>query len=90
MSETESILVLAEHPHIGDLWVKLNADALQDPDKDVYVVVQRSNERMTASNRLIIIGRHKRSVIDHARGGCTGQVIHLQHTDRLAAGWRTA
>lgn len=88
-TETETILIVAEHPHIATLWMQLNGEALKHPDGiEVRVVVQ--TERATRSNRAIIIGQPKRKVVEWARNGATTQVVRMQHTDRLAAGWRTA
>lgn len=83
----EKIVVLAEHPHIATLWVQLNAAALQNPDRDVEIVVH--HERIVRCERLIIIGQPKRKAVAHAHAAATTQVVRMQHTDRLAAGWRT-
>lgn len=91
----ERIHVIAEHKHIADLWVRLNADALRREDDAVRIVTTGSavQGRGVTSSRLIIIGRPDNDLVYNAEIGCRiapAQVIRLSHLDRLAAGWRTA
>lgn len=88
----ERILVIAEHKHIADLWVKLNADALRNHDREVSIVTSGDSLHLLPSDRLIVIGRPDADVQHYANKALRlgGTTIRVQHSDRLAAGWRTA
>lgn len=89
------ILIVAEHRHIADLWMVLNRDALQDDNQDVRIITADSAKRLRGvqTERTIVIGRPNDTLTRLAMI-CTrlgvSKTIHLQHVDRLAAGWRTA
>lgn len=97
---SERILIVAEHPQIATLWMQLNTDALQHPEHDVQIIAGidvRSVTVIPKADRLIIIGQPERSIVAAALAAALAatkakdrSVVRMQHTDRLAAGWRTA
>lgn len=92
---TETILIVAEHPHIANLWMHVNIAAIQSSDVDVRVITGldiRSSSLGPAFDRLIVVGHPDRDVVDRALLATKhgpDRVLRVQHSDRLAAGWRT-
>jgi hypothetical protein len=89
---SERILIVAEHKAIADLWVQLNADALQHPEQEVRIVTAADERyiRGLTMDRTIVLGKPDidgdQIAIVTRRG--PAQLIRMQHTDRLAALWR--
>lgn len=92
---TERILIIAEHRHIADLWMRLNLEPLQVQEGEcrIFTSGDPDHVRGIQSHRLIIIGHPREDMVELATHGCRlnpAKVLRVSHVDRLAAGWRDA